>query len=336
MATPEKAGRERTAVPVLPKPEVRPVPPVSPKQEKGPSPTKKTLIQRLAENLAVRLALVGTALGGAGYAAYENVPAIHSAVDSAFLDHLKGKSVTEASINTEVFDNNALRGTISNENTLVLSPEEIKRTFPPIIIDSVNNSSTILFPFQLPEGTKSQFTKTTVVPKDNPSGFSNQAEKVDILTILLPIGTKIINPIEGAHVTLWTGNAKLGEDPNLVRVAYLYWYDKVNDRLYVFSITPTILPGPMFKPVIQGDEYYNKAGYQWETLPIADRGLGLMETTQDLQPIVVDVEIYSGKDMSPDTMMKRLGNKELRRGEVDFFTTQANNDGKTKLVVLGN
>lgn len=55
--------RERTGTTVLPKPEVRPVP-ASPEQ--GKRPTKKSLIQRMAGSLAVRIALAGTALAGTG------------------------------------------------------------------------------------------------------------------------------------------------------------------------------------------------------------------------------------------------------------------------------
>lgn len=76
MATPKELGisristppQERTAVPVLPRPEVKPTP-VSP--EPGRTPTRKSLIQRLARNLAIRIAFGGLVLASAGgYGAY--------------------------------------------------------------------------------------------------------------------------------------------------------------------------------------------------------------------------------------------------------------------------
>ena len=62
-------------------------PPLFPGQEK-PSKipeAKKPLIQRLAKNLAVRAFLIASVLGGGGYAAYQEVPAVHEQVDN-FLD----------------------------------------------------------------------------------------------------------------------------------------------------------------------------------------------------------------------------------------------------------
>jgi len=75
-------------------------------------------------------------LGGAGYAAYENVPAVHRAVDSAFLDHIKGNS--EASINPEVFDPAATKGIMSEKNTILMTWEEYQKIAPPVIINREN------------------------------------------------------------------------------------------------------------------------------------------------------------------------------------------------------
>ncbi len=338
--------RDRVTTPVLPK---RPegVSSDSPEPKKRPTTSRRAIIARLAGTL-LAVATVGPAIDHhINYESELNLPAVGRDVASipgfylnlgnSAIDGIQGlfNRETPVPIPPDVFDNNALGGTISSENTVALSQEEIKRTLPPIIIDSVNNTSTILFPFQLPEGTKAQFTKITVIPKDHPGSFSNQAEKVDISTILLPLGTKIVNPIEGAHVFLQKGDPKLREDPNLVKRAIFYWYDKIHDEVYVFTITPATLPGPMFKPLIQGDKYYNWS-YNWEMFPVADRGLEIMETTQDFQPVVVDVTIGNGKMNSFEAAMKLIEERTSRRGQIDFFVQNAITNEKAKLVVLGN
>ena len=134
MAAPRESGRgifglvaptrERTTTPVLPRPEVRPT----------PAPEGKPPKTRKQRHTVRNIALGATALGVLGAGAYETVPAIHRAVDSAFLDHLRGKSLSsEASIAETVFDNNATKGVITDKNTVQITREEYAKIAPPVI-----------------------------------------------------------------------------------------------------------------------------------------------------------------------------------------------------------
>jgi len=120
VSTPERTVRETSPVPEI----------ATKKREVKPPPVKKGRGVRNALIAATAL----TALGGGGYAAYENIPAVHRAVDSAFLDHIKGKSSSpEASIAETVFDNSATEGVISEKNTIQMTAKEYAKIAPPPI-----------------------------------------------------------------------------------------------------------------------------------------------------------------------------------------------------------
>lgn len=107
-------GGRRGGIPLPGKPEVgRPD-----KEHKG-SPVRKVLGR-------VLLAASAVGLGGGAYAVYQEVPAVHQAVDQQFLQRI-GVKDPEA---PTTFDNTAEKGVIGPSNTVVLSQEEINQLFP--------------------------------------------------------------------------------------------------------------------------------------------------------------------------------------------------------------
>ena len=192
--------RERTATPVRPRPEVRPTPAL-PQPEKPP--TKKSLIQRLTGSLALRALLATGALGGAGYADYQEIPAVHQAVDSAFLDHLKGFFNKEVPV-TSTFDNNAdfqvaQAGINANPIASTELNSALKDSIKPLEEKSYPQVE-MLLPVQLSPNERVEVSKIWVR-----SAFNLITEKTDNLVfgrkITIPKeGTKIIMPVENAEI----------------------------------------------------------------------------------------------------------------------------------------
>ena len=94
------------------------------------------VVKKVGGNKALKIfGAVGTIGAGIGaYEAYQNVPAVHRAVDSAFLDHLRGKSSPpDTSIAETVFDNSATKGVITDKNTIQMTREEYQKIAPPVI-----------------------------------------------------------------------------------------------------------------------------------------------------------------------------------------------------------
>ncbi len=92
----------------------------------------------------------------ASYSIYENVPAIHEAVDSLFLSHFRGDLLSPSEASTvnpeEVFDNGAEKGIISERNTVPMSLEDYKKIAPPPLNTKTPEQINILFPIQFPNG----------------------------------------------------------------------------------------------------------------------------------------------------------------------------------------
>ena len=95
-------------------------------------------VEKVGGNRFLKVALGGGAIVGAGAVAYEAVPAVHQAVDSAFLDHLKGKSLSSDSAKTEVFDPQAKEGVIKPSMVERLPQAEIAKLDPLEKIDDHN------------------------------------------------------------------------------------------------------------------------------------------------------------------------------------------------------
>jgi len=91
------------------------------------------VVKKIGGNKALKILGAVGATAGAGTIAYETVPAFHQAVDSSFLDNLKGQFITEVSVNPEVFDNSAAKGKITGKNTIQMTREEYAKIAPPMI-----------------------------------------------------------------------------------------------------------------------------------------------------------------------------------------------------------
>jgi len=81
------------------------------------------VVKKIGGNKVLKAVLGGGVAVAGGAIAYEAVPAVHRAVDSAFLDNLKGQFITEVSVNPEVFDPKATSGVVG-PNTIFYIPQE--------------------------------------------------------------------------------------------------------------------------------------------------------------------------------------------------------------------
>lgn len=186
--------RERTAPPVLPRPFEKPSP-VSP--EPGKPPKKKPLIQRFVNSLALRIILAGTALGGTGYAVYQEVPAVHRAIDNLIgVDTVPSVPPT--------FDNTKDKGVIGNNNIAKLSQAEIDKQFPSAFerLGDGKNTLQLQYPFDLSQSTDPNTKLTFTKSFSGSSSAERQQYKnrdfYDMFTFQnVPGGTVIRSPVDG-------------------------------------------------------------------------------------------------------------------------------------------
>lgn len=299
---------------------------VSPPPESAQKEEKPSWIRRLTRSLALRLFLAGAAITGAGYGAdkaYDDVPAIHQAVDN--LLH-RGES-TEITVPSDTFSNEADKGTIGAENTIALSLEEIEQKFPQQIVeDRENYTATILFPFKAPpEGIKIEYAKIVFNAKAN-ALTPDQDVMIHASETPLPKGTEIFSPIDG--------RIALARDPNdkskITAVSFFY-YDKKNDTTYFISIGPRYSPSPYFSILEPSMETLpdTPATTNWESYPTIKRGTPIMTTAQD-QPVSMLIVGFKGKEID----RIKTGGKTARLISPQFFTEVSS--GVEKLIVIGN
>jgi len=111
------------------------------------------VVKKIGGNKVLKAVLGGGIAVAGGAIAYETVPAFHQAVDSAFLDHIKGKSLsTETSTNPEVFNPTAREGVITDKNTIRMTWGEYAKIAPSTVNKEAPEELNILFPIQFPEG----------------------------------------------------------------------------------------------------------------------------------------------------------------------------------------
>ncbi len=168
--------RERTPTPVLP--EVAPSSTPSRQPEKDPK-TKKPLIQRLVNNLALRIVLAGTALAGTGYAAYEIFPPIQRIVDQQVLERFGLKETPVP----PTFDNNAVEQIVKagpNGNAQRATPEQIQKFLqetPPVLekpkVGEHASKIKMLFPVDLENAKNVKIINSIVDTKGGNSSSTN-------------------------------------------------------------------------------------------------------------------------------------------------------------------
>lgn len=93
-------------------------------------PVKESLIQRMVNNLYLRLVLAGAGAYVAGYAvneAYQNIPAVRQPADRAL------ETVGLKAIVPSTFDNKAEATVLGRNNSFYVTPEEYKEKGPPTV-----------------------------------------------------------------------------------------------------------------------------------------------------------------------------------------------------------
>lgn len=110
-------------------PPARTAPPERPKFW-DKEPVKESLIQRMVNNLYLRLVLAGAGAYVAGYAvneAYQNIPAVRQPADRAL------ETVGLKAIVPSTFDNKAEATVLGRNNSFYVTPEEYKEKGPPTV-----------------------------------------------------------------------------------------------------------------------------------------------------------------------------------------------------------
>ncbi len=118
-------------------PPVRTVPVERPTIWDKEPPSKKSLIERLVNNLALRLVLVGAGVYGAGYAVnevYQNIPAVRQNTDNV-LERFGLKVIVPPT-----FDNKAENNVLGRNNSFYITPEEYKEKGPPTVEATVERN----------------------------------------------------------------------------------------------------------------------------------------------------------------------------------------------------
>lgn len=154
---------------------------------------KKPLIQRLAENLAVRIAL-GTALAGTvAFEAYENIPAVHQAIEQ----RLNPSSPEVPS----TFDRTATEGIIGANNMVQITPQEYANVGPQLIENGYMN---IPLPVAFKDG-----QMRTIEYKIEKGNFQGLDDYNLIITLKgLVAGDVFLSPIDG-EIEIFQGSGDL-------------------------------------------------------------------------------------------------------------------------------
>lgn len=191
--------REKTIRPVSPKREVGPAT-RSPRPEKPQDNNKKPWIQRLAGSLAARIVL-GTAIvgGGGGYAAYQEVPAVHQMVDQQILERFR---LIET---PPTFDNTKDYGTIGNNNIIQIDKNMLANIATIPTVPAPKHDINLLMPFQnLPSDTSIAYDKILIEDHQSfpviPAQVKYAKEqnvKDQIVFKNIPKDTVILAPVDG-------------------------------------------------------------------------------------------------------------------------------------------
>jgi len=149
MATPKEGARrgifgmsartgERTSTPALPRPDVRPSP-VHPEQ--GKPPTKKSLIERLVRNLAVRIAFAGLALAAGTGLAIKTIVESNSQ-KTGVSENLKPPIFDTSAKDVIIGDDNIIDTTLQKVQSL---PDFDKDGYPLILLATPSQGETAAY-----------------------------------------------------------------------------------------------------------------------------------------------------------------------------------------------
>jgi hypothetical protein len=282
-----------------------------------PERGKRSLIQGLARNLALRIALAGTALAGTGYAIYHETPAVHQAVDQQFLDRIKGEQVVVPTP-PDVFDGKALSGIISEKNGVVLSKEEAKQLFPqPIVLDEETRTATIFNFLEPPPGETIRWTRTPALNKE--TGIM-----MYVWQGTLPAGTKIkVSPVTDEYVSNGAGylqDWKGGKNPERGDEIWKFSYDPVK------NITTVINIGSVTGWFVFPLEMQNLPTYaSIDVLKKIPEGTTIATTTQSTQVDII-AGTFPGKTLDGSNVNQQIAYS------TSFFSTSSLNGTGGKIV----
>lgn len=303
-------AQERVGVIVPPKPQ----PVLEPSGEPEPKKTKRSLIQRLLNNLALRWTLAGLGLASAGGIAYQlEVPAVHRTVNNLL-------GIVSARDVPNTFDNTRDEGLIGENNINHGNLSEVQSQFPEQIIEKGNTISLIL-PFILPEGTTASYIKSLSdrLPTEELQKQAQAENDKNNIDFVLPKGTVIVSPVNG-NGAIGFGTSESGQDATKAYGAAIVFHDKSANKTYlikIFSLDQTPFEPIINIPRFDDKQYFRDTG--WKDLPMIDRATPLIQTQNDNQQVRVSVEAYEGERIGPEAT---ITDKALYLLTPQFFTTK--------------
>lgn len=280
-----------------------------------------SFIEKLAHNWAVRLGLVT----GTSVASYQ-VPAIHERIDAAYLDILDRLGL--AIVVPPTFDNKLDKGAIGENNTVTLPLSEIQPRFPDQVVEQ-DHALTMLFPFQLPEGTKAKFEKS-LAEFLGTHAIRDEAQKNNVkdhVDIPLPKGTTVIAPVSGNALIM-----EALDNKQMSSIARFFYYDQTTNTTYALLIFTHDASGghTYFQPLTESQPNTKWDGEKWKNLPRVAQGTPVLKTIRDNQVITLSVTAYNGQNIVLATTDAPKGSSYVVTPQ---FLTQEEN-GQQKIVVL--
>lgn len=275
-------------------------------------------VKRVGGSKILKAVLAGSAVVGAGALAYEAVPAVHQAVDSAFLDHIKGNSLSsEASTNPEVFDPTARSGVIKPSMIERLPQEEIDKLDP---FEKISDHNTVLgiYPLDISKSSKSDAELNFL----RRSGGANEQDRLDLtkkgfLNSLyvenIPQGTLILAPVDG-NLTVFTasGNSTPINDLDFSNAAIDFLVDGEEFRLIISggikkNGTQTVLKNLTNAPIGSGMSPEEALQVQAKAIPVK-KGTPIFQAATN--NMVAGFDLRGNFDRSKDEI-KIINGKEV-------------------------
>lgn len=260
-----------------------------------------------------------TVVGGTGAVLHETVPAIHRAVDSAFLDPIKDKLFSPAGATqptessspietvSEVFDNTAKSTSFGEKNTHFISQEQARElNLDRVVINKDEGTIEHILPFKMSKGTTGTIERIDLRPQINPNvrDLSKLPQPpIEPINLKFDKIVTIVAP-ENAYVYLIKGNPEWGENPNFAGRVRIYKYYKEADITVVWNfsdggITTKRYP---FNPLLSMKDFDKEIGRgtNYEKLPVVDALTEVATTSEPNQPITLVIMTYRGAVVGPE------------------------------------
>ena len=301
-------------------------PPPTPEEKKaanaGEYAGNTKIVNKVGKNRLLKVALGGGAVVGAGAIAYETVPAFHQMVNDDFLSHLRGDQLVSTDTKPDaIFDNGADKIKVTQRNTVTLSLQEQAGQLG---LDKENNTLTMTFPYDLPEGKSIILERAT----SNWQPTQELLEEVrakgikDDTVFKLPPNTTIKapsfmkeEPAEYRAMLLRDQN-----DPNKIGSVRIFaYYPKENVTIVAWFFNLGMDPNKLhFEPMISMQEEdidWSEEG--WKKLPEIKLDTPLIKTITS-QQVEMDLQVYRGQKVG--IMLAGIQDKALSRVTPNFPT----------------